>query len=413
MLIECPFCHATANLPEDKEGAKVRCGACAKVYTAREKGRKRKAGGLDPLRIVLISVGAAIALGVIFMAMRSKGGDAPVAQAAPGAPKAPPPREDLSGWDSAPVRAVRAIYDGAVPGGEAGLGARIDPERYAARLVEEHTAAAAAGNAPEGPAPRPWAELDTLERSELLHAAARGWLEGQGDTVALLWKPYDGRVVSESDDGAIVHVSVAGREGELAAQSRVIEWKLVRRGGDWKVWSWARWVSPEELAAGKSRRNKEITRVELADGTRLYQADPRPLPHLEDTPPELAARIDAAVARMLDFKLKPKENNAAEAELVAIGKPALPILLTALYENRIVDDDTLAKAVKIHHTMREITGYDPGFPVNALGPDSEQKRDVAVRAWFAWWLRKGEERFEERVDGPDLLDALIDPAKDG
>jgi hypothetical protein len=116
---------------------------------------------------------------------------------------------------------------------------------------------------------------------------------------------------------------------------------------------------------------------------------------------------------MLDFKLKPRENNAAKAELVAIGKPALPILLTALYENKIVDDDTLAKAVNIHHTMREITGYDPGFPVNALGPDSETKRDVAVRAWFAWWLRKGEERFEERVEGEDLLNALIDPSEGG
>jgi hypothetical protein len=193
----------------------------------------------------------------------------------------------------------------------------------------------------------------------------------------------------------------------------VIEWKLVRRGGDWKVWSWARYISPEELAAGRSSRNKQITRVEMADGTRLYQADPRPLPHLPDTPPELAARIDAAVVRMLDFKLKPRENNAAKAELVAIGKPALPILLTALYENKIVDDDTLAKAVNIHHTMREITGYDPGFPVNALGPDSETKRDVAVRAWFAWWLRKGEERFEERVEGEDLLNALIDPSEGG
>lgn len=412
MLIECPFCHATANLPDSKEGAKVRCGECAKVYVARERGAKGKSKGPNPLHIVLIAGGAALVLVVIFMATRDSDPAAPVAQA-PGAVKAPPPREDLTGWDSAPVKAVRAVYDSATPGNAAGLSVRIDPERYCARLVEEHAAAAAAGAPVEGPAPRVWAELDTLERTELLGAAARGWLEGQGDTVALLWKPYDGRVVAESDGDAVVHVSVAGREGELQAQSHVIEWKLVRRGGDWKVWSWARWISPEELAAGQSRRNKEITRVEMADGTRLYQADPRPLPHLADTPPELAARIDSAIARMLDFKLKPRENNAAEAELIAIGKPALPILLTALYENKIVDDDTLAKAVKIHHTMRDITGYDPGFPVNALGPDSETKRDVAVRAWFAWWLRKGEERFEERVEGTDLLDALIDPAEGG
>lgn len=412
MLIECPFCHATANLPESKEGAKVRCGGCAKVYVAREKGGKGKASkGPNPLHIVLGAGAAALVLVVIFMATRDSAPVAPVQTA--GAPKAPAPREDLTGWDSVPVKAVRAVYDSATPGNEAGLSVRIDPERYAGRLVEEHAAAVAAGAAPEGPAPRPWKELDTLERAELLASAARGWLEGQGDTVALLWKPYDGRVVSESDGDAVVHVHVAGRSGELQSESRVIEWKLVRRGSDWKVWSWARYISPEELAAGRSSRNKEITRVEMADGTRLYQADPRPLPHLPDTPPELAARIDSAVLRLLDFKLKPRENNAAEAELIAIGKPALPILLTSLYENKIVDDESLAKAVKVHHTMREITGYDPGFPVNVLGPDSETKRDVAVRAWFAWWLRKGEERFEERAEGVDLLDALVDPAEGG
>ena len=62
-------------------------------------------------------------------------------------------------------------------------------------------------------------------------------------------------------------------------------------------------------------------------------------------------------------------------------------------------------------TLRDITGYDPGFPVNALGPDSEQKREMAVKAWFAWWLRKVERRFEERQVGPDLLDELIEPTE--
>lgn len=410
MLIECPFCHAAANLPESKEGAKVRCGGCGKVYVGREKGRKASTGP-DPLHLVLIAGGAAIVLFVVFMATRGSGKAPPPAQAR--ADKAPEPAVDVTGWDSAPVKAVRAVYDGATTGNEAGLSARIDPERYAARLVEEHAAAAAASADSVGPAPRPWLELDTLERTELLSAAARGWLAGQGDTVASLWKPFDGRVVSELDGEAVVHVQVAGRSPEMVAESRVIEWKLVRRGSDWKVWSWARYVSPEELAAAGSKRNKQITKVELADGTRLYQADPRPLPHLPDTSPELAARIDAAVARLLDFSLKPKENNAAEADLIAIGKPALPILLTALYENKIVDDESLARAVKVHHTMREITGYDPGFPVNALGPDSETKRDLAVRAWFAWWIRKGEQRFEKRDEGVDLLDAMVDPSKGG
>ena len=34
MFIECPSCHARAQLPDSKEGAKVRCSECSSVYEA-------------------------------------------------------------------------------------------------------------------------------------------------------------------------------------------------------------------------------------------------------------------------------------------------------------------------------------------------------------------------------------------
>ncbi|HVS17618.1 MAG TPA: hypothetical protein VMT18_03375, partial [Planctomycetota bacterium] len=189
MLIECPFCHAQANLPASKEGSKVRCPECEKVYVAREHGKPRSSSGPNPLHIVLGAVGVALALMLAFVLSRGSGEPKAVAQAAP--KEAPPPavRQDPTGWDSAPVRAVRAIYEAASPGNEAALRLRIDPELASARLVEQHAAAVAAGETPEEPAPRPWDELDTLERGEFLAAAVRAWLEGEGDTVAALWKP--------------------------------------------------------------------------------------------------------------------------------------------------------------------------------------------------------------------------------
>ena len=344
-----------------------------------------------------IFAGAAV-VGLIAVVMVTRSGrDKPVVVGAPPVEETAPEVDvDFDGWDSAPVMAVRAVYEAAQRADELGLAARIDARRHADGLAAAHAlelaAATQAGDPLEdlGPPPPTWDELDDAGRKALVEGAVRGWLEGQGDSVAALWKPYDGKVISENEEQAVVHLSVSGRADELASESRVMEWKLARDGGGWKVWSWGRYISPEEARANRSRRNKQITRVELEGGARLFQADPRPLPHLPDTSPELAASIEAAVARMLDFKVRPRENNSAEADLIAIGKPSLPILLTALYENKIVDDETLAKAVKIHHCMRSITGYDPGFPVNALGPDAELKRDVALRAWFAWWLRKGD-----------------------
>ena len=63
MLIECPFCKATAKLPEEKEGAKVRCSGCGKVYVAREKGSKAKTGGVNGITIG-IGAGAVILIGL-------------------------------------------------------------------------------------------------------------------------------------------------------------------------------------------------------------------------------------------------------------------------------------------------------------------------------------------------------------
>lgn len=401
MLIECPFCHAKANLPESKEGAKVRCPDCGKVYVARERGRRGGSRGPSPLHLGLAAGVVIVLLVVIFAVNRSGSEEAPAPVQAAG-PAEPAPEVDLTGWDSAPVQAARGVYAAAASYNEGRLRSLLHGPRLLERLREQGV---------EGLPDGAWSALASADREALLVSVSEGLLRGEGDTVAALWKPYDGSVVSETDDLAVVHVLVAGREGELAAQSRTIEWQLAREGGAWKAWAWERYIPPEERLADGARRNREITRVELDDGTRLFQADPRPLPHLDDTPPEVRARVDDAVQRMLDFSLRPPQNNAAASELVEIGKPSIPILLTAMYETEIVDDTTLSKVAKIHHTLRDITGYDPGFPVNALGPDSEQKREMAVKAWFAWWLRKGERRFEERQVGPDLLDELIEPTE--
>src|SRR5687768_16673736 len=109
MLIECSFCHATAKLPDDKEGAKVRCPACSKVYVAHEKGVKRGRGG--PNTLVLSMVGAAV-LAAIVIGVMTNNRKPPMPQPAPPvAVKPPDPVIDTIGWDSEVVRTVRGLYD--------------------------------------------------------------------------------------------------------------------------------------------------------------------------------------------------------------------------------------------------------------------------------------------------------------
>jgi FeS assembly protein IscX len=86
MLIECPFCKATAKLPEDKEGAKVRCSECSKVYVAREKGSKVKKSSVNGTSLG-IAGGAVILIGIFaFFANQHDSKPAPT-------PKPPPVKE--------------------------------------------------------------------------------------------------------------------------------------------------------------------------------------------------------------------------------------------------------------------------------------------------------------------------------
>jgi predicted Zn finger-like uncharacterized protein len=402
MLIQCPFCQATAKIPDDREGAKVKCGSCGKVYAAVAPGsRGGRARSSNTTLKVMLAIGAAAAI-VVFAAILNRS-RAPKFDAAPPAPVVEAQEKvDRVGWDSELVKLVRACYDAAFAYDTNKLALLIDVPRAVERERERGaTLAEHAAMQPE-------------EREAFLRGVLEQFTKGEGDTAIAKWKPFDGEVKVEEDALATVHVQVAGRDPATAAENRTMEWRLARdTAGRWRAFSWERYISPEEARARASSRSKEITRVTLGEGDEkfsLYQADPRPLPHFEDTPPDVRARVDAAALQLIDFSLRPKENNLAQAELVAIGRPSIPILLTKMYEIRIVDDTTLSQVGKIHHTLRDITGYDPGFSVTANDADSDMKREIAVKAWFAWFLRKGE-RFEEKKVGADALEGLIKPTE--
>lgn len=397
MFIECTFCKAKAKVPESVEGAKVKCGQCGKVYVAREPGAKGKGGKTNPAPFVII--GAAL-LGIlaVFLIVNSSG-KKPEPPPVVEAPKVEAPKIDRTGYNSAFVKLVRDLYDAAAGFNSQKLSSSI----HVQRLVEQRR------STPDGAALPAFSEMTPLQKDDLLKATVETFLKGEGDAAIALWRPYDGKVVTEGDTEAVVRIEVAGRSGELQAENRSIDWKLaLDKDGKWKAYDWVRYISPDEKKALSSASKKGITRVELEGGGFIRQADPRPLPHLDDTPPEVRTKIDAAVEKLLDVNLRAKDVTKVKNELEGYGKAALPILLTKMYEIQITDDHTLAQVTIVHSMLKDITGHDPGFSPLGVSPESEKKRDMAIRNWFAWYLMKGE-RFEDRKEGVDALEGLIQP----
>ncbi len=393
MQIQCPSCHARANLSDEHEGAKVRCAECGRVYVARPKGAKVSAGSNQGLWIGGL-VGGLVLLVVVFL-VRSRS-EAPVTKAAPVEEAAPPPKLEF-GWNSELVRGVVALH-------EAAHGAdreRIKPMLNGARIwAREHTDA-------EGqldPAAPAFAALPAHERLAALERWATELTTGASKELVADWLPYDGKVLDQDDQEALVRLQVKPRTGGI--ESRWIEWRLAKEEGRYRAWSWERWLSPDEQKSEKRKKGYEV--VTLTDGSVVHERPPEPLGHLEDTPPELQARIDRCIATMLDLELT-KESSRAQRELVEIGKPAIPILLTKFFEIPADTEENRIRCNLIDQALQRITGkqfgYAPGAAGSAAGT-TEERRDSSIKQWFAWWY-KNQKKFTTK-ETSDALEGLIE-----
>ncbi len=395
MQIQCPFCEAQARIPEGQEGAKVRCGECQKVYTARPPrgpGGRRSSSNTTGLTIgIFVGAGVLIAVVFFFINKTKPAGVRPMIEAEAREPEV---QVDSSGWNSEPVAAVRELYAAAEV---------LDAARLRGLLHLERLRGATEGAA--------------VDAEDLVNDTIAALIEGEDEDLVAKWKPFDGTVIAENDLEATVRIKVQGRGAETALETRTMKFELARdaaAGGRWKIWAFERYLSPDELAAIARRKAKPYEKVTLSDGAVVWEAEPRPLEHLDDTPEELRRQIDDAYARLIDFELRPPENAAAKRELAEIGRAALPILLTGLYEIPLETDEQAMKVNLINQCLEEITGNFTGWmPMvsegGALGTTNE-RRDSAIKQWFAWWYRRGH-RFEKKEQQKDLLEDLIVPTE--
>lgn len=404
MLIKCPACHASASLPDSKQGAKVRCGECGRVFVARLPGQSLSSGPSP----ALIIVGAVVALGLLGVLFLGGDDDAP-APPRPSVSAAEPEFEleyelDSTGWDSAPVQAVVALHEAAFAGQRDTLRLGLHGPKRLAYLRE-------AGRLSDAV---PAGEFDALPRStqvELLEAWALELSDGEARVLVAEGQPYDGKVVELGQRDALVRVSVTPRQKDEGFGQRWVQWRLSRdsEDSDWRAWSWESWMSRRETER-RERSHPDVAKVTLSDGSVVLESEPKSLGHLDDTPEPLRTRIDELFATCTDLGLTVEASRARD-ELVEIGRPAIPILLNGLFETRL---DTEEDAIRVNimvTALREITGeykgYEPQLLVGSSAGTTEERRQSAIRQWFAWWDLH-QRSFVEIEEAQDGLEELIE-----
>ncbi len=117
------------------------------------------------------------------------------------------------------------------------------------------------------------------------------------------------------------------------------------------------------------------------------------VPPLADTPPELTEKIEANVAIVMDLS-KTSEAVDARNELLRIGKPAIPHLLSAIARKGVDTPDAMMVVNQLVITLRDLTGKRFGFaPQMGLATSGESEEDTKTRAlkkWFGWWRTYGD-----------------------
>jgi len=418
MLIECPACHARAKLPDSKEGAKVRCPQCSRVYQAYPVGtagaRRRTA---DPTKYFLIG-GAVLAFVLVLMVVqRSRGDGIIAAEEEPEVVGTGP--GDYSGWNSELCLLARRLHELAFQANEPLLRNLVDPVRaYELRMFPEAGEEGGEQEDPDGAAeapgasdPAPWTALSQDERSLFLGELVEALISGPESELVVDWEPFnvaglpgEEGVVSETDEDAIVRLQLEHRE-DSALASRNIEWRFVKLGGEWKAYHWERWYSPDELQAERKQRAKKTVKRTLSDGSFVIESEVRPIPFMDETPPAQRELIQVLVDKLVqaDPIPSPKELNATRAELAAIGKPAIPALLTKFAVIPLDSEENAILLNLVHLQLQDMTGYITTFkPHEALGA-TQERMDSGLKQWFGWYDRKFK-KFTGKAEGdePDL-----------
>ncbi|MCC6406786.1 MAG: hypothetical protein IT453_06455 [Planctomycetes bacterium] len=384
MLIACPFCKTEAQISEDLEGSKVKCPKCKKTYSAHEKV-ERGDKALTPMKVLVAALVIPVLGGFILYVAKKTSHDEPAPTKTPAASSAP--------VQPAPAAAAPSAAVAAAPEAKWGTEA-LDAVRELLGAAYAFDVARATDALSSG-AGRERAKALVQDESELAFAK---------------WKAGDLRILSQDDAHSTVAARLTSRAN--AATTSEYRFELVKEGGRWRIGDWkllGDGTTGSSTASAPKPSPGGDARAQAASALKV-NVEPRHLEHLESTSAELRSKIDGLYSRMLDFSLSPGDNARASDELAELGKPALPVLLNGMLEQRIVDTDSVSKVILINQTLQRITDHTTVFAPRPALPDVEALRLEAVKSWFSWWGYSGE-RFQTKPKLPDPFDAELETKK--
>ncbi len=386
MIITCPACKAQAKLPDSKEGAKVRCGECGRVYKALGAGRGSKgAPKADPTRYFIIG-GAALVLLILILIVKNTPDKAPPIEEAPKvAAQAPEPEK--MGMDAPAVIQALKIHDLAFEKNKPLLRSCLHGQAMLNLQLEE------------GEKEKNFKLLSPAEQQSILDTAADEILNG--DLVAD-WEPSDGWIVPFEEwgelqmptNGIVLRLAVSPRDLNSSETNRHVEWHMIKTGSSYKAFRWLRWWSPEEIAArDKKKRARKYEQKTLSDGSIVVEGVVRPIPYMDETPQELRDEIDGLIVEIMDPASRPMK---LMRRLEEIGKPAIPGLLTHMANTPLETSEQAEALNLISKTQYMITGYQTTFKVSELVGATREKQESGLKQWFGWYDRRFK-RFTVRV----------------
>lgn len=415
MLIECSRCKTRAKIPDSKEGAKVRCPECSHTYVARPVGSQgaKAASGPSPMQLSLGIGGLVVVAFLFWVSNQSKPSAAPAVEKEV-VDTTPAVKIDIDGWDSETVKHVRDVYRAAYVMDKSKLKRLVALDELWAWNQNQITRVSL-GEGEEIPAdeladPADYRNLEGTDRYVIEEEVLVSMLQGDHPDLPSKWNPVSGKAIEITDTTALVRVQVDLREPGETFETRQVDWHLARTPKGWMATHYERYISPEEQRAKGAKRAKAYESKVLSDGSQVIEAEPGPLDYDPSTPAEVRQKIEGLYAKIIDLSLA-REGITARNELVQVGIPALPRLLTGLYE---IPLDTQEHAMQLNMvvlTLRDITGEAFGFkPIaefGVAGGTSEERRQSAIKQWFGWWYRRGY-KFEGRVEGSDGLEEYIE-----
>ncbi len=401
MLIKCPRCSTAAKLADNQEGAKVRCASCDRVFVARRMGERgqRAKSGVPPAAVI---TGALVLVAlVLFVVLNKEESSSTQAKEIPAAPSVAKveekPRVDPYSFEGEVAQFCVEVHALALASDRGALRYRLAGDELLAKEKEGYSVE-----------DQPFSRLTKANQKTNLDRWVEDLTTGPSSAYIKNWKPYDSEVTQLNDKTAHIELSVSSRDADDTSQQLVL-WDLVKHDGEWKIAGWERYKAEKGIRTDSyAVSSNGVEKVELSDGSIVVEREAEALPHLADTPPELRERIDKLYATMTDLDLT-RESNKAREELIAIGKPAIPTLLTGLFETKLDTQDESIKANIIAVALRRITGRNMGYQPMALAGEknSEEHRMSAVRQWFAWWYRYGPLWSQKRAT-KDALEEYIE-----